>query len=146
MDILSVLQHIFMFAVIFSTRMPSTVRATASRGRPPPSPIRCEVTGSRWVRVNDKSSNRHKGVLTSIFIAVSCVLLLPSQKVLEWTNSGSPATYPQCNTPVCLQSYWVGWREGWGKWWGGKGGWREGGGLDVHYNELMCKWLKKREL
>ncbi|MEQ2305163.1 hypothetical protein AMECASPLE_034843, partial [Ameca splendens] len=30
-----------------TTRIQSMVKATASRGRPPLSPIRCEVTGSR---------------------------------------------------------------------------------------------------
>lgn len=32
-----------------SSRRLSTVKATPSRGGPPPSPIRCEPTGNRWV-------------------------------------------------------------------------------------------------
>lgn len=84
----SVLQHIVVsvyhhVCCFVSSRMQSTVRATSSRGHPPPSPIRCEVTGSRWVRValNDrmsggiyKSSNQqHKGLSSSIFCH-SCVI------------------------------------------------------------------------
>lgn len=43
--------HSLSVSLSVSSRMQSTVRAMASRGRQPPSPIRCEMTGCRWVHV-----------------------------------------------------------------------------------------------